>query len=256
MRSFLLFLLLIIFSGLRVQSQSVKEVPVVSPKTIITPNIMTWLVYERDHVKLEEDFEARDANQKPITKRLFLQLLSKGGYLPLRLKSASGKYVYQLYKIADGKNESLKAVIQDYGNTYYKHFLMEGKPLPNFAFEDLNGNKYTNLNTKGKVLVLKCWFIRCLPCRQEMPRLNEILNYYKPRTDVLFVSLASDPKPALRTFLKKTKFDYAVVGNADAYMSEKLKVNMFPTHIIVNKQGLIVKVANDAEEMIKALRKM
>lgn len=36
-----------------------------------------------------------------------------------------------------------------------------GKKVPKFEFVDLNGHKYNRENTKGKILVMKFWFIGC-----------------------------------------------------------------------------------------------
>ena len=88
-----------------------------------------------------------------------------------------------------------------------------------------------------------------------MPALNKLVNQYKDRKDILFVSIAFDSKEALSVFLKKKTFIYAVVPDQKAYMDDVLKINMYPTHFIVNKKGIIVKAVNDEKALSLALQK-
>src|SRR6476620_8522768 len=110
---------------------------------------------------------------------------------------------------------------------------MEGKQMPAFDFKDLDGKQYTTANTKGKVVVLKCWFINCFACVQEFPQLNRLVSSFQNKKDPLFVSLASDSKPALTSFLIKRPFSYAVVPNAGKYMNDALKISAYPTHLLI-----------------------
>ena len=120
----------------------------------------------------------------------------------------------------------------------------------------MKGNTYSNEKIKGKFLILKCWFIGCTACVAEFPELNEIVASYKSRKDILFVSLASDPKENLVTFLSKKSIDYMTVPNARKYMTEDLGIQMYPTHIIVNKEGVIIKAVNKASELKEILARV
>nr|WP_199079797.1 TlpA disulfide reductase family protein [Pedobacter sp. ASV19] len=149
----------------------------------------------------------------------------------------------------------MKNVISDYGKTYYEHYKQEGRSLPDFHFVDLKGRVYDREKMKGKIVVLKCWFIKCTACIQEMPQLNKLVDTYKKRTDIVFVSLVPDGRTALNDFLKRTKFDYAVVPDKGVYITKDLKVSVYPTHFIINKKGVITKVINNADELNIALDK-
>jgi peroxiredoxin len=100
---------------------------------------------------------------------------------------------------------------------------MEGLPLPDYSFLDLAGSIYDKNTMNGKLLVIKCWFINCIPCVAEMPKLNDMVSQYKYRDDVVFLSLAFDKVKELQIFLKKTKFKYQVVADKEYYMRNILK---------------------------------
>jgi len=210
--------------------------------------------YDADHLRLTGDFKAYNAQASAISKGEFLKQFSSGSYVPVKLASKDGLLRYQLYRMP--AKTPLKDVIEDYGRRLYSQYKREGKALPAFNFKDLNGKSYTSENTKGKILLLKCWLIGCVACVKEMPRLNQLMEQYKDRKDVIFVSLATDSKKDLNAFLKKTKFSYAVVPDQGGYMSGPLGINIYPTHLIINKKGMIVKEVTDAEDMIRVLNKV
>lgn len=63
-----------------------KEIPVEEPAKILK-SLLSFLEYNRDHLRLSEDFEALDTGSVRISKENFLGELSLGNYLPLRLIS-------------------------------------------------------------------------------------------------------------------------------------------------------------------------
>src|SRR5690606_18200463 len=73
---------------------------------------------------------------------------------------------------------------------------------------------------------------------------------YKNRNDIIFISLALDSRPELEEFLQKKNFEYQVVPNQRKFIKGKLNLQIYPTHIILNKNGRIIKVVNDASKMI------
>jgi len=244
----------LLFSSFQRETQAqsrLQGIPVVAPEKIFK-NIMSLLVYKRDHLRFSEEFIAFDNNGKSINKGQFLKLLGSGSYVPLALAFGSKKR-YQLYKFPEGIGGDFRSVTRQWGETYYDQFSREGQMLPSMDFVDLKGKRYSIENTRGKIVVIKCWFINCLPCVQEMPQLNQLVERYRKRKDILFVSLAIDTQDKLQDFLKKTKFSYAVVPDKEIYMRKALKIGAYPTHLIVNKQGKIVKMVSSADELVVAL---
>lgn len=91
---------------------------------------------------------------------------------------------------------------------------------------------------KGKTLVLNFWFIECKPCQMEIPELNNLVETYKDNKDVVFLSFGLDNKNDIQIFLETTPFYYQIVDNS-ADIVKEFNVNSFPTHIIVDKEGVI-----------------
>lgn len=229
-----------------------KIVPVLEPKFILS-DFVIFLKYQENHIDYSNHIKAYDENSKPISIELFFQLLEKGDFLPLRIKTLDNEKVYQLYRLPNNTNKSIKSTIIYYSKVEHQYYKMIGKPFPEFDFQNLEGNSINNKKVKSKIIVYKTWFIHCLPCIQEIPDLNKIVANYKNRKDIIFLALALDKKADLVKFSKKNNFNYEIIPNQNNLIEEKLKLNSYPTHIIVNQFGNIVLVTNSAEKMEKRL---
>ena len=124
-----------------------------------------------------------------------------------------------------------------------------GKPLTDFSFTDVDGNKLDKKELEGKVIVINFWYTSCGPCISEMPLLNELVDSFKGK-DVVFLAPALDTKERISKFLQKHQFNYQIFPEQDSY-AEKLKLEYFPTHIITDRKGIIRQVKIGYDERVK-----
>lgn len=238
------------------KTQLTEKVETLEPNVNIselTSDFMKWWTYYSYNISLSSDFTGLNEQSDTIDKRQFLEKLITGNYIPLKIKSDDKIETYKLYQLDSNADKGIGRTIKNESTSIYGLYEMEGTPLPQFNFTDLNGNIYTNENTKGKTIILKTWFIKCGACVAEFPELNEFVEKYKDRNDIIFLSLALDTKSELEKFLQQKKFDYKVVPNQKEFIFKKLYLNAFPTHLVVDENGTILKVVNKASEMIAFL---
>ena len=225
--------------------------------TIIPDSILkdftTWYNFTCRNVKLSQNFIGLDIDSVKIDKTTFLNKLLTEKVVAFKIKLLQDEPVYKLYKL-NSNDHRIKSTIGQLASIEMKHYKMEGQQIPAFNFTDLNGNNYNTISTKGKILVLKCWFIHCTSCVQEFPECNSIVDEYSAKSDVLFISLATDTKNDLEKFLKTKAFKYAVIPVMDNYIS-KLNISMYPTHLLIGRTGKIIKVVNSIEELKPFLKK-
>jgi peroxiredoxin len=226
--------------------------PVEEP-SLILENFQSFWKYQNTHIELSDDFIGLDTSSNSIDKGEFLRQLTTGNYLPLRLNSKNAIY-YKLLEVPHWEVIDIRNTTVNLAKTELWNYNLENRFFPKFNAEDLNGNWYSNESLKDKTVVLKLWFIGCQKCIEEMPSLNKLFNSYKNRKDIVFLSMALDQNDALRKFLKKRKFDFPVIGDQEDFLKKKLQIDMYPTHIIINKEGRIVKVVNSYEALEKALK--
>lgn len=220
----------------------------------LTKSYIGWWTYHYNEVRLSSDFLPIDEDNKQITKEAFLEKVIEGNHLVIETKTTDRKPHYKLFPFPEGLDHNFSNTIKSVTQTHLKHYKMEGKPFPSFDVVDLEGNKYNAESLKDKTTVIKTWFIACKPCVAEMPELNHMVAGYKDNPNVQFVSLALDKKEKLDKFMKKTAFDYAVVPDQEELISDKLKLNAYPTHIVIDKKGKILKVLNKAGELKSYLK--
>lgn len=247
MKNFL-YLLVLLFSFNSCQSQT-PQVDV----NALQLDFKKWWAYHYQNIMLSKDFVAINVNGATITKEEFLRELIEGKTIPIELKIDDAKTYYQLFTINPNADASISAVITESAFNEYSYFKMEGKPFPTFSFEDLNGNVINNESLKGKITVIKCWYIHCTACVKEFPQVNNLVEKYKNREDIFFLSLTEDTPQELQKFLIKKPLSYKVVPNMKKYMNEVLQLNAFPTHFILDKEGKIVKVLSNFESLEYAL---
>lgn len=220
-----------------------------------TKDFNNWYDYTYNNIILSQDFIPLDVDSSSIKKIDFLNKLKRGGVFAIKLRNdKTEKPVYILTK-NQSNDKNIKLTIKQMAEIEIAHYKMEGKEMPNFNFTNLNGKTFSKVSTKGKIVVLKCWFIRCGACVKEFPELNKLVEEYKNRNDMVFISLAIDPKKDLIEFLKKKDFSYEVIPEMQDFMETELNISAYPTHLLINKKGNIIKVVNDIDELLPFLLK-
>ena len=210
-------------------------------------NFNTWDAYNKENIELSMDFIAIDEEGNKITKKLFLEALKTGKYIPVKLLEED--YMYQLYSINENEKKKISKSIKGTANIVYNYFLKEAKPFPEFSFKDINGNLYNNENTKGNTLVIMCWFTQCTTCVQEFPVLNNLYDRYEGHDNVIFISLAFDEVEKLKRFLSKKEFRYPVIAEQKKFIKDEIGVIQYPTHLIVDKYGNIKKMVDNVDSL-------
>ena len=220
----------------------------------LTSDFYTWWSYHYYDISLASDFKPLDESSEPITKDEFLKQLTSGNYIPIEMKT-EGDLTYKLYEIPQKAKKEISSTIRSTSAATYKLYKMEGNKFPEFDINDLEGNSYSNKELMGKITVLKTWFIACKPCIAEMPELNEMVDTYKNNKDIQFLSLALDKKEPLKEFLSRKEFKYAVAAEQSDLIVDKLNLQTYPLHIIVDEEGKIEKVLETATDLIAYLEK-
>lgn len=227
--------------------------PIVAPKAILS-NFNTFWTYYTEDVKLYEDFQSYDSQRKRISKGEFLKQLTTGHYFPLLLFGQDEKLTYKLEIIGKKADPIIGAYMKQFSNEELIFYKMQGKPLPNFRFEDIEGNVFTSKNTLGKVVLLKCWFIGCVACVQEMPNLNKLVKAHEDRSDIIYISVAPDSKVALKKFFSRRQFNYKNAFGQGDYLHQ-INISSYPTHFLIGKDGKVFRVLKDEAALSAALTK-
>lgn len=230
-----------------------KNETVETPEEILKNNNSFYTYIVENLYSLTRRYKSFDAAGNAISKLNFLHELTTGKYLFLQT-GTEDRPQFKLYLLNKKMQATYGDIVSAYVLSMYKDYKWVGQKFPEFNFMDINGKHYSNASIKGKVMVLKCWYLHCGACRKEIPELNKMVAGYRNRRDMVFISLLMDDGAKTKAFMKNNTFNYAHVPGQWDFMNKKLNVAEFPTHFVVNKQGIVVNVVDNPQELEYSLK--
>ena len=112
------------------------------------------------------------------------------------------------------------------------------EPAPEVELKTTDGKPLKLADLRGQVVLLNFWATWCVPCRSEIPGLNEMQRDLSGRGfQVLGVS-TSDTADIVREYQKDVKQDYMVALGDDS-VAARYAVGGLPTTFIIDRQGRI-----------------
>jgi peroxiredoxin len=125
---------------------------------------------------------------------------------------------------------------------------LKGVAAPDFYDVTLDGNRIQLSKLKGKVVVLDFWYTRCVPCIQEIPGFNKLVDYYANK-NVVFISITFDSTKDVKKFLTEQPFKFKIIANNDTIRRDIFKlISAWPYSIIINKEGKIIDISGGSKE--------
>ncbi|MCR5413562.1 MAG: redoxin domain-containing protein [Kiritimatiellae bacterium] len=115
-----------------------------------------------------------------------------------------------------------------------------------------SGDKLTEADLAGKVVLVDQWGIHCPPCQKLLPRMEKIWNSFKSKK---FILLGSHHQPGsaeeVRAVISKKKLTYPIYNQADLIGAPSS--NGLPFMYVVNHNGQVVYSGRDDKAAIEAV---
>jgi peroxiredoxin len=116
-----------------------------------------------------------------------------------------------------------------------------GSTAPAFNLVGVNGKGVSLEQFKGKVLFLTFWAPWCIPCREELPALEDLYKKFgKDGLQVIGISV-DDSLKDVQAFLSKVPISFPILLDKGD-VNESYRVTGLPTGFIVGKDGIIRNV--------------
>ena len=110
---------------------------------------------------------------------------------------------------------------------------------PDFTLALLDGKKFHLGDYKGKPVLINFFASWCLPCREEMPVLEKVVNEYEPK-GVIFLGVAvDDTEIKMKDFVAKYGVTFPVGLDKTAAIQKSFGIYGIPTTYFIDKQGVI-----------------
>jgi len=109
---------------------------------------------------------------------------------------------------------------------------------PDFELKDLNGRIARLQDLRGKAVVLNFWTTWCVPCKTEMPWLNEFQKQYG-KEGLVVVGIAMDSSSgAVKKFIATMGISYEIVMGTQA-VADQFQVKGYPLTFYIDRYGRI-----------------
>ena len=113
------------------------------------------------------------------------------------------------------------------------------EPAPDVEFQTLAGTPFRLKELQGQVVLLNFWATYCIPCREEIPALNQLQSELQSQGLKIIGASLDDSAEDVNTYQAEVaKFEYQVLlGGSDAKVQYAQSV--LPTTYLIDRQGRI-----------------
>ncbi len=122
--------------------------------------------------------------------------------------------------------------------------IAEGDTMVDGDLFDVNGNLHHLSEFKGKYILLDFWSRGCAPCVASLPEMEEIIEQYKGRMEV--VSISIDSENLWKSFVKEKQIKGNQWNELRKGMNTGLtvvyKVKSYPSYVMISQDGKVMKI--------------
>ncbi len=114
-------------------------------------------------------------------------------------------------------------------------------PAPDFTLEDMDEEKHSFRDLRGKVVLLNFWATWCPPCRREMPSMERLHQKLDSASfKVLAVNQMEDGDHVF-AYIGQLEVDptFTILFDKDSKVSNSFGVVGLPTTFLIDKQGMV-----------------
>jgi len=143
-----------------------------------------------------------------------------------------------------------------------------GSMAKDFTKTDINNNKVSLADFKGKYVLLDFWASWCVPCRKGNPHLKELYAKYKDK-GIEFIGISDDDRDTTawkkavekdglpwRQVLRGLKYENGTFDRSND-VSEKFGIHTLPTKILIDPKGSIIgRYGEEEAELDKMLEQI
>lgn len=135
-----------------------------------------------------------------------------------------------------------------------------GSKAPEISLPTENGEITKLSSMRGKVVLLDFWASWCRPCRVTNKQVQPIYKKYKDKGFEIYSVSVDASKPAWLSAVKQDNIEWAHVIDTKAANGNQLtqtwNIQYIPSTFLIDKQGTIVAVAPEKDELEKWLQKL
>lgn len=240
-----LFFLGIIIGSCNNQIKAVP--PAVATDSAVLADFKSFWQYWYDSVQLYKNYEAYDTVGKKLEDTTYISLLRTGNFMPIKINTSSDTPAYKLLRIPnDSSKYEIRKTIANEMQRFFENSQLQGRTLGEKKWLSPDGYELKAEAFKGSYVLIKCWFLKCAKCMEEMPRYDSLFIQYGHK-NMIFLALAEDNIDSIQKFRAKTGYQFNIIPNQSVYIRNDLHVTTFPTYLLIGEDDKILKVVNNIQ---------
>lgn len=133
-----------------------------------------------------------------------------------------------------------------------------GTRAPDFVARDLDGNRVSLNDLRGRVVLLNIWATWCPPCREEMPSMQRLHERLGP-TGLRIVAVSIDAAPGgvdpagrpggnVRAFVEEYGLTFDIWHDPSGEIQRIYRTTGVPESFVIDRDGIIAKKVIGATE--------
>ena len=119
----------------------------------------------------------------------------------------------------------------------------EGHAATDFTLEVIHGgdpgNRIRLSDLLGKAVILDFWASWCVPCREQMPIVDQVLQRFQDKGLVVVGISTNDIRDDAVTFLRSSTTSYASVFDENSCVGVAYGVRALPTLVVIDRKGRV-----------------
>lgn len=109
---------------------------------------------------------------------------------------------------------------------------------PDLALNDQSGKTISLSTLKGKVVLLDFWGVWCGPCREKLPKTQDIHDEFKDKGLAVVGIHSNSRTEGMADFIGQENITFPI-GIDPGHIADDYSVNAWPTYYLIDKQGRI-----------------
>jgi thiol-disulfide isomerase/thioredoxin len=109
--------------------------------------------------------------------------------------------------------------------------------MPPLQGTDLNGKVWRLADLRGKAVLINFWASWCEPCREEMPSLQSLAEFYGPEKLIVLAVNFKESSAKMRQYVKSTDLNLPVIPDTAGDLARLWGASVFPTTVLIAADG-------------------
>ena len=131
------------------------------------------------------------------------------------------------------------AEVAEFGSPFGGGSAMVGRTLPEFTLQDLAGQEVAASSLKGKPVLVNFWATWCAPCREQMPKIQELEREFAAKGLVVVAINDGESAETARKYIEEHQYTFRVLLDRDKSVAGKFTVSGIPAVFLIDREGKV-----------------